>query len=568
MRSNRAGAMGLVGLFMLAAMLLFTLLGPALIPYDPAERSGSPLAAPGNGHLLGTNDIGQDILAELATGARVSLTIGLVGALASMLIGVAIGVLAGYRGGWADTLLMRLVDVSLTLPFLPLMIVIGVFLGPSMSTQILVIAILMWAKVARELRSQILSVRTRGPVQAARAMGAGDLYILRRHILPMTVPLMIPQFIQAVTASILMESSLSFLGLGDPLAKSWGSILFYANARSAFLTDAWIWWVVPPGLCIVWTVLGCSFVGYWLEERVSPRLQSYTALGKITPKKTAGRPASAARTGGESAALRIDGLSVRYPKAGGEAVAALRDIDLAVHPAEIVGIVGESGSGKTTMASAIMQMLKPPAARTGSIRLGGDELTALSDRELRAARGRRIALIPQAAMNALNPVWTVRKQLTEAIRCHRKLSRADTQARIEQLLGQVGIEPRYLAAYPHELSGGMRQRVVIAMALVNEPSFVIADEPTTGLDVLVQVEIIALLKKLQQELGLSMIFISHDLPVVKRIADRIVILDRGSVVDEGTPGHLSVHSGHPYTRKLMDAIPSIGGRQMRQEVQL
>ncbi|MGN7454674.1 dipeptide/oligopeptide/nickel ABC transporter permease/ATP-binding protein [Paenibacillus pasadenensis] len=559
--TGRAGMMGRIGLFLLGAMILFALLGPLLIPHDPMERTGAPLAAPGDGHLLGTNDIGQDILAELAAGARVSLTIGLAGAAASMTIGVLVGVLAGYRGGWTDTLLMRAVDVSLTLPFLPLMILLGVFLGPSMSTQILVIAILMWAKVARELRSQILSIRTRGPVQSARAMGAGDGYILRKHILPMTLPLLIPQFIQAVTASILMESSLSFLGLGDPLAKSWGSILFYANARSAFLTDAWIWWVVPPGLCIVWTVLGCSFIGYWLEEKASPRLKSYAAPAergargwfRSRPSRTAASAAKAGET------LRIDGLTVEYPKPDAqESVAALRGIELVVKPGEIVGIVGESGSGKTTLAAAIMQMLKHPAESAGSIRFAGEELTELSDRELRAIRGHRMALVPQAAMNALNPVWTVRKQLTEAITCHRKLSRAEMEKRIGTLLEQVGIESRCLQAYPHELSGGMKQRVVIAMALVNEPAFVIADEPTTGLDVLVQAEIVALLQRLQQQLGISMIFISHDLPVVKRIADRIVILERGAVVDEGDPEQLSRHSTHPYTRKLMDAIPSIG----------
>lgn len=559
-KGKLAPALGKIGAGLIALVVLLALLGPLVVPYDAKERSGGPLEAPSAAHWLGTNDIGQDILAELVSGARVSLTVGIIGAICVMAIGAAIGIVAGYFGGWIDTLMMRLVDVKMTLPFLPLMIVIGVFLKPSIATQIMIISLVMWAKVARELRSQIMSLRSRGPVQAARSMGGTNGYIMRKHVLPGVFPLLIPQFVQGVNAAIMMESSLSFLGLGDPLAKSWGSMLFYANARSAFLTDAWLWWVFPPGFCIIIVVLGCTFVGYWLEEKASPRLSVYTAPARR--KTQADRLLYAAlsekmpdRSG--APVLVVEHLQVTFPKNGG-VVRAVNDFNLAVRPGEIVGIVGESGSGKTTIGAAIMQLLKPPARVAGSIRLKGIELAELSAEQLRRLRGNRIALIPQAAMNALNPVLNVRMQMLEAIRLHRPMKRAEANRRIDQLLAQVGLSARWGAAFPHELSGGMKQRVIIAMALLNEPEFIIADEPTTGLDVKVQVEIVRLLERLQRQYGMAMIFISHDLPLVMRIAGRMVILNGGDTVEQGASAELRRQPNHPYTRKLMDAIPQIG----------
>ncbi|MDF2721444.1 MAG: transporter [Paenibacillus sp.] len=563
-RSDMSGKIGIAGIVLLALMLGLAVLGPLLVPYDASERTGPPLMPPGGGHVLGTNDIGQDILAELVAGARVSLSIGLVGALLVMLIGTAIGLIAGYFSGWIDTLLMRLVDITMTLPFLPLMIVIGVFLGPSWTTLVLVIALAMWARIARQTRSQIMSLRSRGHVLAARSMGATDLYVLFKHIFPGIVPLMIPQFIHAVNAAIMMESSLSFLGLGDPLTKSWGSMLYYANSRSAFLTDAWTWWVLPAGLCIVVTVLGFSFIGYWLEERVSPRLrQVYRKPANKKPKQAANASSDAVRLSAKpqfdksKPIIEVDRLTVAYPK-DGSTVKALSDVSFAVLPGEVVGVVGESGSGKSTVAAAIMQLLKPPAdVLNGQVRLYGCDLAALAASELRKQRGSRIALIPQAAMNALNPVLKIRDQLAEAVLCHRPMNRRQLNNRIDEILSLVGLSARWGAAYPHELSGGMKQRVVIAMALINEPEFVIADEPTTGLDVLVQVEIIQLLQRLQKQLSLSMIFISHDLSVVLRLANRVVLLNKGELVDQGTTHDIAYTSTHPYTRKLIDSIPRL-----------
>lgn len=259
---------------MLLAFVLVALLAPVLAPHDPGTSIGVPYAAPASGHLLGTNDVGQDVLSELIFGTRISLTVGFVVALIATLVGTVIGVAAGFFGGFFDGLAMRVVDLTLALPFLPLLIVLAAFIGRSLVVTVLVIALVLWARPARVIRSQVLSVRDRGDVQAARSMGGRWHHLLRRHVTPAVAPLAIAQFVRSANIAILIEASLSFLGLGDPTAKSWGTMLFYANARGAFLTDAWLWWVVPTGLAISLVVVSFAFVGYALEEWADPRLRT------------------------------------------------------------------------------------------------------------------------------------------------------------------------------------------------------------------------------------------------------------------------------------------------------
>lgn len=554
---------GIIGLTMFSFVLLFAILGPQFIPYDAYKQTGPSFAPPSSEHWLGTNDMGQDILAELAVGARTSLFIGIVTAVLATAIGGIIGVLSGYIGGWFETAVMRFIDVVLTLPFLPLMIVVAVYLGPGVFTQVFVITLVMWAGKARQIRAQTLSIKTAGPVLAAKTMGAGNFYIFKKHILPGVFPLFIPQFVGAVNAAILLESSLSFLGMSDPTMKSWGSILYYANSRSAFLTEAWIWWIIPPGICIVLVVLAFSFMGYYLEEKVNPRLGDYVAAKK-RPKKQLVQNDVLVH---QQIALDVENLTVQFPKNGAYST-VVSGVSFQVKTGEVLGIVGESGSGKTTVASAIIQQLKSSAhVQNGSIYFEGKDLQLFSDEEIRNVRGQQIGYIAQAAMNALNPVVSVEKQLKEAILAHQKMSVKEINRRIDEVLIQVGLDPKWRCAFSHELSGGMRQRVIIAMALINKPKFVIADEPTTGLDVIVQVEILQLLAKLQKELNLSMIFISHDLPAVLSITDHLIIMKYGHIVDGGPSIELAENSTHPYTRRLIDAIPLLKQKTKPKEVE-
>ncbi|WP_341320396.1 dipeptide/oligopeptide/nickel ABC transporter permease/ATP-binding protein [Solibacillus sp. FSL H8-0523] len=548
---NSTKIIGIIGVSMLILVVLFAIFGPMISPYDAYKQVGASFLAPNKSHWLGTNDMGQDILSELAVGARTSLFIGVVAAILATTIGGIMGVLAGYIGGRFEMIVMRVIDVVMTLPFLPLMIVVAVYIGPGVMTQIFVITLVMWAGKARQIRAQTLSIKSAGPVLAAKTMGASDFYIFYKHITPGVFPIFIPQFVGAVNGAILMESSLSFLGLGDPTMKSWGSILYYANNRSGFLTDAWMWWIIPPGICIVFVVLAFSFIGYFLEEKVNPRLGMYT-VAKKRPKQQFEIVSQLVES---QITLAVEKLTVQYPK-NNTFTTVVDEVSFEVRQGEVLGIVGESGSGKTTIASAIIQQLRASAhVPNGAIYFEGKDLQLFSDEEIRQVRGQQIGYIAQAAMNALNPVHTVEKQLKEAILAHQKMSKALINQRIDEVLIQVGLEPKWRYAYSHELSGGMRQRVIIAMALINKPQFVIADEPTTGLDVLVQVEILQVLRKLQKEMNLSMIFISHDLPAVLTITDRILIMKYGHVVDSGPAKLLANESNHPYTRRLMDAIP-------------
>lgn len=269
----RSNNLGIFGLGILIVFLFIALAAPLLAPFDPSERIGTPFMKPGGKFLLGTNDVGQDIYSEIIYGTRISLLIGVIAALISIGIGCLVGVVAGYYGGKLDSYLMRFVDLILVIPFLPLMILLAAFVGPSFWNIILVISLLTWASPARVIRSQVLSIKTKGYVEAARSIGTAISTILFRHILPGVVPIALSQFVMAASNSILIEASLSFLGLGDPFAKSWGTILYYAQARGAFLTDAWLWWVLPPGVLITALVLGFAFTGYSLEEVLNPRLR-------------------------------------------------------------------------------------------------------------------------------------------------------------------------------------------------------------------------------------------------------------------------------------------------------
>ncbi len=269
--------LGLVGLAILLFFIVMAVFAPYIAPCDPHEMY-KPIEHPSSEHLLGTNDIGQDILSELIYGARVSLFIAFFVSAVSCIIGTFLGLLSGYfeRFGF---FLMRIVDVFLAIPRLPLIIVIAAFMRPSIWNLIVIFIILGWPITTRVIRSEVLSLRHRNYVEAAKMIGATDSYILRKYILPGVLPLVVVRLIIEATHVILAEAGLSFLGLGDPIAKSWGMILHYAFVYpTIFISDIWKWWMLPAGLCIVFTILSLTFIGYALEEIVNPRLRGVTRV--------------------------------------------------------------------------------------------------------------------------------------------------------------------------------------------------------------------------------------------------------------------------------------------------
>jgi peptide/nickel transport system permease protein len=267
----RHNHLALTGLALFAAFVLGAVLAPLLAPHDPWAHF-EPFLSPTVTHLLGTDDVGRDILSELITGARVSLAVGLLSGLLAVSLGVLVGLLAGFQRGRLDEALMGLTDVVLVIPALPLVILVSVYLGPGLWHTILIIGLVFWPSTARVIRSQVLSVRQSGYVEAARALGAGDAWLMRRHVLPNVLPLVLAKLVLTIAAAMLMEASLSFLGLGDPMAKSWGMMLHYAFARGGFINEMW-WWYLPPGLCIGLCIFALTLISFSIEERGDPRLR-------------------------------------------------------------------------------------------------------------------------------------------------------------------------------------------------------------------------------------------------------------------------------------------------------
>ncbi|HHY95037.1 MAG TPA: ABC transporter permease [Firmicutes bacterium] len=264
----------MAGLIMLAVFALTALLGGALVGRSSLQTGSAAdiLQAPSRHHLLGTDDMGRDVLAGVVLGSRISLLVGLSSTVLSMLIGAGTGIVAGYYGGRLGEALMRITDVFLVIPWLPLMLVLAAVLGPSIWNIILVIGITSWAGTARIVRSQTLSVRERPFVERARAMGASDAHIMAHHILPNVFPLIFANTILVSAVAILSETTLSFLGMGDPFHMSWGVMLHFAFSTGAVTLGAW-WYLLPPGICVVAVVLGFTFVGYALDEVLNPRLR-------------------------------------------------------------------------------------------------------------------------------------------------------------------------------------------------------------------------------------------------------------------------------------------------------
>ncbi len=549
--SSTGRRLGWIGAALLIVSALVAIFAPLLASHDPEAPSGAPYQSPSLEFRLGTNDVGQDLFAQLVYGARISLTIGFLSAVLATLLGLAVAVVAGYFRGRVEGPLMRVVDLTLALPFFVLVIVLAAFFGRGLLITVVVISAVLWAKPARVLYSNVVKVREYQHVLAARAMGASPQRILGRHVVPRLTTLGVSQFVRTANVAVFLEAALAFLGLGDPTRISWGSMLFFANARSAFLTDAWLYWIVPPGVALTIVIVGFAFVGYALEERTDPRL-----AGRRTRPRTRARSGDRSETERPSPApqapgtvLEVRNLTVRY---GGEhEVCAVDDVSFTLAPGRTLGLVGESGSGKSTLAFALLGLLRPPAqVLAGSVLLAGRDLRTLRGPEATRIRGRQISLVPQGAMSALNPAYTVHRQVSEAAALTRPSS-DEADARATEMLERVGIDRARHRAYPHELSGGMRQRALIAMAVVNEPRVVVADEPVTGLDVVTQGRILHLLLELREQLGLAVILISHDMPLVARTVDDIVVMQEGRIVESGPVETVARTPRHPHTRALL-----------------
>lgn len=258
-------------LIILGGFLVVAIFANILSPYNPYERVATPFLRPSRDHILGTNDIGQDILSELIYGSRISLLIGFISSLIAISIAVVLSILSGYYGGKTEDIIMRITDFFLVIPFLPLVILLSVYFRGSYISIALIIGLTYWPGTVRILRSQVIKIKNKDYILNIKAMGASDFYIIRKYIIREIFPTVVYRFMFLVKGSIITESSLSFLGLGNPTLKSWGSILYYAQNRNVFLTSAWLWWIVPAGLCICLLSMSFVLIGYIVENSIDPK---------------------------------------------------------------------------------------------------------------------------------------------------------------------------------------------------------------------------------------------------------------------------------------------------------
>jgi peptide/nickel transport system permease protein len=548
---------GVIGLWMLGIAILVAVFAPVIAPYDQ-KTSDSTIESiyqePSAEHWFGTDDAGQDVFSNFVFGARVSLTVGFFAAFISIMIGGSIGLIAGFFGGRLETTLMRFTDIMLVIPDLPLTVVIVALTKPSILNIIFVIGLLGWTTTARVVRSQTLAVKSRKFVLRARAIGAGKGHIIIHHILPLVMPILVVQAVLVISLAILNESALSFIGLGDPTTLSWGQMLNFAFGRGATSTGAW-WALVFPGFGIVWVVLGLTLLGQGLEQVLNPRLDTHHLMANKQPlsKDALVKPLS------PNALIEVQNLSIHYISEGKAPARAVEDVSFTLKEGELLGLVGESGCGKTTLMLALLRLL-PSAGQivNGKVFFNGKDLTALTEDQLNEIRWSQISIVFQGAMNALNPVRTVGNQIAETILKHEPgFPKEKIPTRVTELLELVGITADQREHFPHQYSGGMRQRAMIAMALACNPKVIIADEPTTALDVMIQAQILELLDSLRKKLGLSVIFVTHDLGIVAELCDRVLVMYGGVTAEYADVDTIYNGPKHPYTQELLKAFPDL-----------
>jgi peptide/nickel transport system permease protein len=557
-RFARSGP-AVAGAAVLLLVVACVLAAPVLPLSDPdrtdiLHRMARPLTP---GHWLGTDELGRDLLSRVIWGTRLSLLVGVVAAALSSLIGSALGVLAAYYGRTVDTLVMRGVDMLMAFPYLLLALAIVAALGPSLGHAMLAIIVVNVPFFARAVRGATVSLRQSDFIAAARLMGQSNLRIIATELLPNVLPVVVVTASTSVGWMILETAGLSFLGLGaQPPVADLGGML--GNARNLINVAPHV--AAVPALAILLIAIGVNLVGDGVRDALDPRLRAgglarIRAVTDVAPDRPvpSGPPSDAL--------LSVRALRTEF-HADGEVWRAVGDVSFEVRAGEAVGLVGESGSGKTVTALSIAGLVASPPGciAGGSVRFKGQELIGASLAELQDIRGDRIAYVFQDPLTTLNPLLTVGSQVSETLRRHQGLAPREAMARTVALLEQVGIADaaRRARSYPHELSGGQRQRVGAAIALANSPDLIVADEPTTALDVTTQARVLALMNELRHRLGAALVFISHDMGVIAELCDRVHVMYAGSIVESGPVAEVLSRPAHPYTIRLLACVPRPG----------
>jgi peptide/nickel transport system permease protein len=595
MRLSRLPAVTTAALAVLAAVGLIALLAPFLAG-DPLA-TGVPATPPDAEHWFGTDRAGRDVFARVVHGARSSLLIGLGATAVAVLAGAVLGSLAATSRKVVGEGVMRVLDVVMSFPGIALAAVLVAVFGRHLPVLVLTIAFLYVPQLTRVVRANVLAQYGEDYVAAERVIGAPRRYILVRHVaINCAAPILVFATV-LVADAIIFEASLSFIGAGiqDP-APSWGNVMAYG--RQIVLSGGW-WATFFPGLAILITVLALNLLAEgladaWAAPRTvrrnapdpaaavspaaaggsaatgsavpaaapatavpetaepgsAPETGTDAALARLAAAAAAREPRVAPLSPGAETLLSVRDLTIRFPQRYGD-VPVVQSVSFDVRAGETLGLVGESGCGKSLTSLAIMGLLPRGAQVTGRIEYGGRDILALPPRPRRAISGPEIAMVYQDAMSSLNPSVLIGAQL-------RQLTRRGGTRTPAELLELVGLDPaRTLRSYPHEVSGGQRQRVLIAMALSRSPRLLVADEPTTALDVTVQAQVVELLSRLRDELGFAMVLVSHDLGLVGELVHRIAVMYAGQLAEAGTTPALLSGVRHHYARGLLGSVLSL-----------
>ncbi|MDD1781050.1 dipeptide/oligopeptide/nickel ABC transporter permease/ATP-binding protein [Enterovibrio sp. ZSDZ35] len=554
---NRLAAFGGV---VLAIIVFLVLVTPLLGLQDPAvtDTTNRFLRPLSDGHVLGTDHLGRDMLSRLLWGTQLSLAVGFAAALIAALIGSAIGIIAGYFGGRVDNIFMRCIDVLMAFPYILLALAIVAALGPGLLNALIAVAAVNIPFFARNIRGVTVSLAQREFVEAAKLCGMSDFRIIWSEIVPNVIPVIVIAMSTTIGWMILETAGLSFLGLGSqPPQADLGSML--GEARNSLITDPHASMV--PGVMIFLIVMSINLLGDGVRDALDPRLKS-GALTRPQPSTKVSDTFNAVEADeNNNAVLKVEQLETQF-HINRRTYKAVNQVSFEIAPGECLGLIGESGSGKSVTALSVMGLVASPPGVIcgGDIRFNDESLIGADYETLRNLRGKDVAYIFQDPLATLHPLYRVGEQMLEAILVHEKVPMNEAKERAISLLDAVhtpNAEER-MKAFPHELSGGMRQRVAIAMALVNNPSLIIADEPTTALDVTVQGQILALLDELRRTRNVSVLFITHDFGVVAQLCDRVAVMYAGKIVETGPTELVLDAPAHPYTKKLIACVPELG----------
>ncbi|MCB1280814.1 MAG: dipeptide/oligopeptide/nickel ABC transporter permease/ATP-binding protein [Salinibacterium sp.] len=562
----------------LLAIIAISIAAPVLAPYEPNTPDfAATLSGPTAEHLLGTDSLGRDVLSRIMYGGGPALINVSVAILVAMVIAIPSGIAVGLLKGWVDIAATRTADVLLSIPGIIILLMVLAMTQRSMPAAMVALGVLSAPGMLRVVRGATLGVVEEPYIAAAQVSGLNRFQIATRHIMRRIAgPVLVNGSVIGANA-ILADAGLNFLGLGiRPPDPSWGSLL----ADAAGVMDQQAWLLVPTGGIIALAILAIVLLGdgvrdatanVWSGQRsavtrkASKAFAVKRALRALESADPAGPETTSLGLPVEGELLQVSNLEVSFPDpdGSGDWITTVDGVSFGLDAGEAIGLVGESGCGKTLTGLAVLGMLPGDARITGgSITFRGVDVTHVSSKERAKLRGKSIAFVSQEPMVALDPLFTVGSQIAEAVRVHRGFSKRTAKETAVSLLEQVRInDPAAVAKlYPHEISGGMAQRVAIAIALAGQPELLIADEPTTALDVTVQAEILALLETLQAETGMSILIISHDWGVVSTACDRAIVMYAGQIVEQGQVGEIVKSPMHPYSEGLLAANPRFAER--------